>query len=113
MLESILGVSTDTTISDLGALAALTTLIVQILKKKLPSSFPTKILTIIVAIVISFIASLLYCGTLLKAIVMGILMGTVVAYVAMNGFDSVKSIWNRFQNNGTSTEDEDETDGEG
>lgn len=111
MLESIFGIDTDTTIADLGVLATITTLIVQVLKKKLPSKFPTKILTIIVGIIVSFIVSLLYCGTLLKAAAMGVLMGIVVAYVAMNGFDSIKSIYDRFQN--TSIEDDDETEGEG
>jgi hypothetical protein len=39
-------------------------------------------------------------------------MGLVVAYVAMNGFDSVKSIWDRFQN-GAAAASDDEEEGEG
>jgi len=41
MLEKILGMSVNTTMADFAALAALTTIIVQVLKKIIPSKFPT------------------------------------------------------------------------
>lgn len=112
MLENILGLATGATLSDLGALAAITSIIVQVLKNIVPDSFPTQALTIIVGLIVSLIVTFLCYGIILKAVGIGILMGFVVAFVAMNGFDSLKNIWNRF-NSGESYEEEEDTGGEG
>ena len=111
MLENILGLATGATLTDLGALAAITSIIVQVLKQILPKSFPTKALTIIVAVVVSIVAALLCYGVILKAFGVGILLGFVTAFVAMNGFDSLKSIWERFTN--PKIEEVEEESGEG
>jgi hypothetical protein len=66
-------------------------------------------LTIIVAIVVSVAAALICYGLILKAVGIGILLGFVTAFVSMNGFDSLKSIWERF----TSPKTEEESEGEG
>lgn len=96
MLEKILGISMNTTVTDLAALAALTSIIVQVLKHIVPSKFPTKALVVIVALVITVIASVMFYGVMLKAFGIGILSGFVVAFISMEGFDSLKSIWQRF-----------------
>ena len=96
MLEKILGMTVNTTISDLGALAALTSIIVQVLKKIVPSKFPTQALAIIVALFVTTLASVMYYGVMLSSFGIGILSGFVVAFIAMEGFDSLKNIWNRF-----------------
>ena len=96
MLEKILGMSVNTTLTDLGALAALTSIIVQVLKKIVPSKFPTQALVIIVALFITTLASVMYYGVILSAFGIGILSGFVVAFIAMEGFDSLKNIWQRF-----------------
>lgn len=96
MLEKILGMSMNVTLTDLGALAALTSIIVQVLKHIVPSKFPTKALAIIVAIFVTVLASVMYYGFMFKAVGVGILSGFVVAFIAMEGFDNLKSIWNRF-----------------
>ena len=111
MLESILCLATGISLTDLGALAALTTIIVQVLKQILPKVIPTKIVTIITAIVLSVAAALICFGVMFKTALVGLLMGFIVAFVSMNGFDSLREIWIRF----TSGQeiDDDEVGGEG
>lgn len=118
MLETILGMSVNMTLSDLGALAALTSIVVQVLKNILPSKFPTKALALIVALIVCIVASILFYGVALKAIGIGIISGFVVAFISMEGFDSLKSIWNRFKidsasNSVEAEEEEGEIGGEG
>lgn len=99
MLEQILGLTTGATLTDLGVLAAITSIIVQVLKQVLPKSFPTKALTLIVGVLVCMIASFICYGFILKAVGIGIIVGFITAFIAMNGFDSLKDIWNRFQIN--------------
>ena len=96
MLENILGLTTGASITDLGILAAITTIIVEVLKQFVPKTFPTKALTVIVSMVISFAASFICYGLIVKTIIVGVIIGFLTAFVAMNGFDSMKSIWDRF-----------------
>ena len=96
MLEKILGISMNTTVADLAALAALTSIIVQVLKKIIPSKFPTQALVIIVALFITILASVMVYGVLFKTFVIGLISGFVVAFISMEGFDSLKNIWTRF-----------------
>ena len=105
MLEKILGITMSTTITDLGALAALTSIIVQVLKKIVPSKFPTQALVIIVALFVTTLASVMFYGIMLKAIGVGLISGFVVAFIAMEGFDSLKNIWTRFTLKPTMEED--------
>jgi len=53
-------------------------------------------LAIIVAVVITVLASVMVYGVIVKAFAIGIISGFVVAFISMEGFDSLKSIWNRF-----------------
>ena len=111
MLESILGLATGISLTDLGALAALTTIIVQALKQILPKVIPTKIVTIVTAIVLSIAAALICFGVMFKTALIGLLMGFIVAFVSMNGFDSLREIWIRFTSG--KNIDDDEVGGEG
>lgn len=105
MLEKILGISMNTTVADLAALAALTSIIVQVLKKIIPSKFPTQALVIIVALFITTLASVMVYGVLLKAFAVGLISGFVVAFISMEGFDSLRNIWTRFTLKPTMEED--------
>ena len=105
MLEKILGITMNTTITDLGALAALTSIIVQVLKKIVPSKFPTQALVIIVALFMTTLASVMFYGVMLKAIGVGLISGFVVAFISMEGFDSLRNIWTRFTLKPTMEED--------
>lgn len=96
MLESLFGISVGITLSDLGVLTALTTIVVQVLKSILPKSFPTKILTVIIGLVLTIGLIITGFGFSFTNIGIGILAGFVVSFVSMNGFDSLKDIWQRF-----------------
>lgn len=96
MIEKILGLGTGITLTDLGALAALTTIIVQVVKNLLPKKIPTQIVTIIVGLLLSICASIVYFSSVLEAIGVGIVIGLVTAFASMNGFDALRNIWARF-----------------
>lgn len=96
MLETLFGLSIGISLSDLGALTALTTVVVEVLKNVLPKKFPTKALTIIVALTLTLIFGIMSFGSAVSSIVISALAGFIVAFISMNGFDSLKEIWNRF-----------------
>lgn len=121
MLESLFGISVGITLSDLGVLTALTTIVVQVLKSILPKSFPTKILTVIIGLVLTIGLIITGFGFSFTNIGIGILAGFVVSFVSMNGFDSLKDIWQRFtlgnieeqlQKENEVLDEEDEVEGE-
>ena len=103
MIEKILGLGTGITLTDLGALAALTTIIVQVLKNILPKKIPTQLVTIIVGLSLSICTALVYFASPLEAVGIGVVIGLVTAFASMNGFDALKNIWLRF--NPTESED--------
>lgn len=103
MIEKILGLGTGITLTDLGALAALTTIIVQVLKNILPKKIPTQLVTIIVGLALSICTALVYFASPLEAVGIGVVIGLVTAFASMNGFDALKNIWLRF--NPTEPED--------
>ena len=103
MIEKILGLGTGITLTDLGALAALTTIIVQVLKNILPKKIPTQLVTIIVGLALSICTALVYFASALEAVGIGVVIGLVTAFASMNGFDALKNIWLRF--NPTESED--------
>lgn len=90
------GLTAGTTLGVLGALAALTNIVVELVKGYLPK-VPTKIVTLIVAIIICLIYAIMEMGFVAPALVFGVFGGFVIAYAAMNGFDTLKDICNRFK----------------
>ena len=113
MIEKILGLGTGITLTDLGALAAITTIIVEVLKKILPKKVPTQLVTLIVGLVLSISTALVYFSSILEAIGVGVVIGLVTAFASMNGFDALKSIWLRFNPiEPKEIEEEVETEGE-
>ena len=93
----MLGVSVSTVLGGLGALATLVSVIVQMLKDVLPEKFPTKLLTLIVAVIVCILFVFIFYEASLKAFVLSVFMGFITAYTSMNGFDTLKDIWDRFQ----------------
>lgn len=117
MIEKILGLGTGVTLTDLGALAALTTIIVQVLKNLLPKKIPTQAVAVVVALALSICTALVYFASPLEAVGVGIVIGLVTAFASMNGFDALKNIWERFnpiepEKIEEETEEETETEGE-
>ena len=92
-MEGILNLSTILTI--VGILVVLTNIVVQVLKKATWEKLPTNILAIIVSMVLTLVAFFAYCQ--IKAIavvwymvVAAVVLGFLVAYAAMFGFDKPK-----------------------
>ncbi len=96
MLEQIFGIAGTETLGQLGALAATVGIVVEVLKQIIPKTFPTKLLAILVSLVVSIGFVLLAYGGDVKMIIMGVLMGFVVSYVSMFGFDTLKDLYKRF-----------------
>lgn len=86
----------------IGILVALTNIIVEVLKQVIPNSkFPTNIVAVVVAIVLTVLAFFAY--TTYKCIVVkwyyvvgAVILGILVAYAAMFGFDKLKEIIKQF-----------------
>ena len=92
-MEGILNLSTILTI--VGILVVLTNIVVQVLKKATWGELPTNILAIIVSMVLTLVTFFAYCQ--IKAIavvwymvVAAVVLGFLVAYAAMFGFDKLK-----------------------
>lgn len=91
-MEGILNLSTILTV--VGILVVLTNIVVQVLKKVTWGKLPTNILAIIVSMALTLVVFFAYCQ--IKAIavvwymVVAVVMGFLVAYAAMFGFDKLK-----------------------
>lgn len=96
MLETLLGISVIATPTDLALLATLVSIIVEILKQIVPKSFPTAILATIVSLTVTILVTIAVQGIAFSTIVVGIFAGFMVAFVATNGFNSLKELWERF-----------------
>ena len=91
-------------ITIIGVLVALTNVIVQVVKKATWEKIPTNILALLVAEVLTIAVGIAYCQ--IKAIpivwylvVALIVVGCMVAYAAMFGFDKLREVMNRGERN--------------
>lgn len=92
-MEGILNLSTILTI--VGILVVLTNIVVQVLKKAVWGKLPTNILAIIVSMVLTLVTFFAYCQINVIAVVWymvvaAVVLGFLVAYAAMFGFDKLK-----------------------
>lgn len=92
-MESILNWSV--VISIVGVLVVLTNIITQVLKKVTWEELPTNILVVIISMVLTLVAFFAYCQIKAVAVVWYMVVATVVlgfmvAYAAMFGFDKLK-----------------------
>ena len=96
------------TLGSISSMAFLTMIIVEVLKNIIPKKFPTQILVLIVALIIAIIVPFLAPGVVISfaTIASSILNGFIIAFISMNGFDSLKKMWERI------TKGEVENDGE-
>ena len=88
-----------TIIAIVGVLVALTNVIVEVAKKATWDKLPTNILALVVALVLTIVAGIAYCQINTVAITWYIVfalvvIGFMVAYAAMFGFDKLKEIMN-------------------
>ena len=92
-MESILNWSVVISID--GLLVVLTNIITQVLKKVTWEKLPTNILVVIISMVLTLVAFFAYCQIKAVAVVWYMVVATVVlgfmvAYAAMFGFDKLK-----------------------
>lgn len=92
-MEGILSLSSILTI--VGILVVLTNIVVQVLKKATWGKLPTNILAIIVSMVLTLVAFFAYCqikaiGVVWYMVVAAVVLGFLVSYAAMFGFDKLK-----------------------
>ena len=92
-MDSVLNLSVI--LSVIGVLVVLTNIIVQVVKKVTWGKLPTNILAVIVSMALTLMAFFAYCQ--IKAIavawymvVAAVVLGFLVAYAAMFGFDKLK-----------------------
>ena len=88
-----------TIIAIVGLLVALTKVIFEVAKKATWDKLPTNILALVVALVLTIVAGIAYCQINTVAITWYIVfalvvIGFMVAYAAMFGFDKLKEIMN-------------------
>lgn len=92
-MESVLNWSV--VISIIGVLVALTNIIVQVVKKAVWDKLPTNILAIIVSMVLTLVTFFAYCqinaiAVVWYMVVAAVVLGFLVSYAAMFGFDKLK-----------------------
>lgn len=92
-MEGILSLSTILTI--VGILVVLTNIAVEVLKKATWSILPTNILVIIVSMTFTLVTFFAYCQinaivVVWYMIVAAVVLGFLVSYAAMFGFDKLK-----------------------
>lgn len=82
-------------VSIIGVLVVLTNIIVEVMKKSVSNKLPTNVLAVIVSMVLTLAAFFAYCQ--IKAITVvwymvfaAVVLGILVAYAAMFGFDKLK-----------------------
>ena len=95
-----------TLLTVIAVLVALTNIVVEVLKKLTWNKIPTDLLAIIVAValtMLAFFAWASYAGItiLWYYIAAAIVVGLMVAYAAMFGFDKLKEILNKCKNSTT------------
>lgn len=96
-MESIFAALGLGTLGSISAMAFLTMIIVEVMKNVVPKKFPTQILTLIIALIIAVIIPFLAPGVVISfaTIAASVLNGFIIAFISMNGFDSLKKIWER------------------
>lgn len=94
-MEQLINLTTLLTV--IGVLVALVNIVTQVLKNVLPEKLPTSLLAIIFSLVLTIVAFVAYCQYAAIVIVWyyivgAIVVGFMVAYAAMFGFDKLKEI---------------------
>ena len=88
----------------IGVLVGVTNIIVQVLKQAIPNSkFPTNLMAVIVAIVLTLLAFFGWASwrgipVLWYYVVAAVVLGFLVSYASMFGFDKLKETLKQIQN---------------
>lgn len=82
-------------ISIIGVLVVLTNIVTQVLKKVTWEKLPTNVLVVIISMALTLTAFFAYCqikaiGVVWYMVIAAVVVGFMVAYAAMFGFDKLK-----------------------
>lgn len=99
-MDSVLNLSVI--LSIVGVLVALTNIITQVLKKLTWGKMPTNILVVIISMTLTLVAFFAYCQIKTITVVWymvaaAVILGFLVAYAAMFGFDKLKEVLNQIE----------------
>jgi len=88
-------------LSIIGVLVALTNIIAQVLKKLTWDKVPTNVMVIVISIALTLVAFFAYCQINAITVVWymvfaAVVLGILVAYAAMFGFDKLKEVLGQF-----------------
>ena len=88
-------------LSIVGVLVVLTNIVVQVLKKLTWDKLPTNALVVVIAMVLTLAAFFAYCqiksiAVVWYMVVAAVVLGFMVAYAAMFGFDKLKEALAQF-----------------
>jgi hypothetical protein len=94
-------VNITTLLTIIGILVALVNIVTEVIKKATWNKIPTSLLAVIVSLVLTLIAFFAYCQyagivVLWYYIAAAIVVGFMVAYAAMFGYDKLKEILEKF-----------------
>ena len=95
-------------LSIVGVLVVLTNIITQVLKKFTWDKLPTNILAVVISMALTMVAFVAYCqiqdiAIVWYTVVAAVVLGFLVAYAAMFGFDKLKETIARLGNEATGT----------
>lgn len=99
-MDSVLNLSVI--LSIVGVLVALTNIVTQVLKKLTWGKMPTNILVVIISMTLTLVAFFAYCQIKTITVVWymvaaAVILGFLVAYAAMFGFDKLKEVLNQIE----------------
>lgn len=98
MMEIITGLLIGGSVLDtIAFLAAINSIVVQVLKNVVPDEFPTKPLALITAILIVMGYIFVFGALTAKMIILGLVTSFIVAFASMFGFDSLRDAFVRFK----------------
>lgn len=91
-----------TLLTIIGLLVALTNIITEVIKKVTWDKIPTSLLAVIISLVLTLVAFFAYCQIVQIAatwysIIAAVVVGFMVAYAAMFGYDKLKEILERWR----------------
>lgn len=97
MLETVFGLTANTALGVISILAALVSLITEVLKKIVPQSFPTKALAIIVSFVVTLAFVLIFYPITIKSVILAVAGSFVVSFISMYGWETLRDLYERFK----------------
>jgi len=80
-------------LSLIGGMAAIVSIITELLKNKIP--IPTKALAIIISVIVVMAYTFMNKGFSIEATVNGFVSSFIVAFVSTYGWESFKELWDR------------------